>query len=174
MQLESLIYILYTYLITIYMYKSNKYLNFHGCGKKNHYYNNHLCVYPIILYKKVTYISIHMGTKKTKKITIIIFNLSSQSAKAIMISRDWSFACFPIMPILTRSTATRCALTLSTKRNSYFPLFLSSDLFQVVTQFGYECDKVLSSLSYFQLDKYTLNIYEDNSALVVKYREHKV
>ena len=123
MQLESLIYILYTYLITIYMYKSNKYLNFHGCGKKNHYYNNHLCVYPIILYKKVTYISIHMGTKKTKKITIIIFNLSSQSAKAIMISRDWSFVCFLIMPILTISTTMRCALILSTRRNSYFPWF---------------------------------------------------
>ena len=75
MQLESLIYILYTYLITIYIDKSNKYLNFHGRGKKNHYYNNHLCAYPIILYKKITYISIHMGTKKTKKITIIIFNL---------------------------------------------------------------------------------------------------
>ena len=46
-----------------------------GVEKKNHYYNNHLCAYPIILYKKITYISIHMGTKKTKKITIIIFNL---------------------------------------------------------------------------------------------------
>ena len=56
------------------MYKSNKYLHFYGYAKKrDHYYNIHLCAYPITLYKKVTYISVHMGTKKTKKLTITIF-----------------------------------------------------------------------------------------------------
>ena len=56
------------------MYKSNKYLHFYGYAKKmDYYYNIHLCAYPITLYKKVTYISIHMGTKKTKKLTITIF-----------------------------------------------------------------------------------------------------
>ena len=56
------------------MYKSNKYLHFYGYAKKgDHYYNIHLCAYPITLYKKVIYISVHMGTKKTKKLTITIF-----------------------------------------------------------------------------------------------------
>ena len=50
------------------MYKSNKYLHFYGYAKKgDHYYSIHLCAYPITLYKKVTYISVHMGTKKNKK-----------------------------------------------------------------------------------------------------------
>ena len=49
------------------MYKNNNYLHFYGYAKKrDHYYNIHLCAYPITLYKKVTYIFVHMGTKKQK------------------------------------------------------------------------------------------------------------
>ena len=56
------------------MYKSNKYLHFYGYAKKgHHYYRIHLYAYPITLYRKVTYISVHMGTKKTKKLIITIF-----------------------------------------------------------------------------------------------------
>ena len=143
------------------MYKSNKYLHFYGYAKKKIsllQYSSMCLSYHLI--QKVTYIFVHMGTKKTKKLTITIFITckfiecrSYHDIKGLVVCMFSDYAHIDHIDY-----NKMCVYLFHQKEFLFSLVFLLGVSFQVVTQLCYEYNQVLPNLFHFQLDKYTLNM----------------